>query len=86
MSSVAIDPSEAPNTKNKDGLIYDSERQVLILAFGVDYEVDLDRISTERDLLAWVCHLCEKSWMDKSRVRDFAIRVCNIKGFNPYGL
>lgn len=84
MSSVAIDPPEA--SKNPWKPVYDSERRVVVLPRGFGYEVDLDRILTERDLLAWVCHLCEKSWMDKASIREFAIMVSNIKGFNPYGV
>ncbi len=49
------------------------------------YEVDLDQINSERDLLAWVLHLAEKNWMTTTVLREFAVRVAGIKGFNIYG-
>lgn len=67
-------------------LAHDEKRQVLTLDYEYEYEIDLERIKTERDLLAWVCHLCEKSWMTAERVRAVAVKISQIKGFSIYGL
>ena len=55
---------------------------VLLLRFAYPYEVDLDRIHAECDLLAWVLHLVGKPWMGAERVEIFADAVAHIKGFN----
>ena len=49
------------------------------------YEVDLDRINSERDLLAWVLHLSEKTWATTDIISEFASRVARIKGFDIHG-
>jgi hypothetical protein len=71
-------------TQTKD-LEFDS-KHTLTLNYLYKYEIDLDRIETERDLLAWMCHLCEKSWMTTERVRAVAVKIAEIKGFDLYGL
>ena len=58
----------------------------LLLRFDYSYEVDLDRIHCERDLLAWVLQLVEKPWMGAERVKLFAYVVADIKDFNIHGL
>lgn len=50
------------------------------------YEVDLDRINSPRDVLAWVVHLAEKNWVDTEMLRDFAILACKQKGYDPFGV
>jgi hypothetical protein len=53
---------------------------------GLDpYEIDLDRIKTERDLLAWALHLTEKSWMTCSGLNHFITTVGEYKKFKIYG-
>jgi hypothetical protein len=63
-------------------IVHVRSNNVLLLRFGYDYEVDLDRIKTERDLLAWVLHLVGKPWMGAERVKMFAKVVAGIKGLN----
>jgi hypothetical protein len=50
------------------------------------YEVDLSRIKTERDLLAWALHLSEKNWMTCSLLNEFIAVVGKHKRFKLYGL
>src|SRR6185503_17765224 len=64
-----------------DKIIIDAERATCTLNFQYSYEVDLDRIQTERDLLAWVRHLANKAWMNGGRVKLFIDAVARHKGF-----
>lgn len=50
------------------------------------YEIDLNRIKTERDLLAWVRHLSEKSWITRDDLTEFITQVGEYKHFKIYGL
>ena len=38
---------------------------------GYDYAVELVRIRTRDDILMWVSHLAQKTWMTKEGLRDF---------------
>jgi hypothetical protein len=38
-----------------------------------DYEVDLDRIKTPANLMNWVAHLAEKTWMSNDAIRRFIV-------------
>lgn len=51
-----------------------------------DYEIELLRIRTERDLLAWVLHLTEKSWMTAGAIHAFVSGVGKLKNFSLFGL
>jgi hypothetical protein len=62
-------------------IVYVRSNEVMLLRFRYDYEVDLDRINTERDLLAWTLHLCGKTWMNTERVSRFSKAVAVIKDF-----
>jgi hypothetical protein len=53
---------------------------------GYFYEVDLDRIRDERDLLKWVVQLAPKLWVSKAMLEEFIVRVAEIKRFQVYGL
>jgi hypothetical protein len=72
----------------RERIVYVRNNNVLLLRFayddemGCEYELDLDRIKTERDLLAWVFHLVGKPWMRAERIKVFVIVVADIKGFN----
>lgn len=72
--------------KNLAGIIHYEHNRTLVLTWSYDYEIDLDRIKDEQDILWWVCHLSEKVWMDKDRIRAFIVAACAAKGFKkPYG-
>jgi len=49
------------------------------------YEIDLDAIENERDLLAWVLHLTEKNWIKTRHLAFFIEAVAKFKGFNLHG-
>ena len=52
---------------------------VLLIRFKYDYEVDLDRIKTERDLL-------NKTWMTARHIDRFIEAAASIKHFNVHRL
>jgi hypothetical protein len=66
----------------RERLVHVRSNNVLLLRFSYDYEVDLDRIKEERDLLAWTLHLVGKPWMTPRRTKQFIKAVAQIKGFN----
>ena len=45
------------------------------------YSIEEDRITSERDLLAWVRHLSRKTWADRKLIGEFVDVVANAKGF-----
>lgn len=67
---------------HRQRIVHVMANQTLLLRYEYDYEVDLDRIHDERDLLAWTDHLCGKTWMNTERVSHFIAAVASIKGFN----
>jgi len=69
--------------KNPDAtkIVIDEERATCTLNFDYPYEVDLDRIKSERDLLAWVRQLAGKPWMTGQRLKLFIDVVGGHKGF-----
>jgi hypothetical protein len=69
----------------KERIVHVRSNNVLRLRFAYLYEVDLDQIKTERDLLAWALHLCGKTWMTTERLHKFIEAVARIKRFNVYG-
>jgi hypothetical protein len=66
----------------RERIVYVRSNNVLLLRFAYSYEVDLDRIKTEGDLLAWTKHLVAKPWMGPERTKAFIEVVSSIKGFN----
>jgi hypothetical protein len=66
----------------RERVVHVRSNNVLLLRFQYTYEVDLDRIKTERDLLGWVLQLVGKPWTSAERVKVFADAVAEIKGFN----
>ncbi len=50
------------------------------------YHIDLARIKSKADLLGWVLHLCNKTWMNTEYLGEFIKRVCMIKGWKREGL
>jgi hypothetical protein len=70
----------------RERIVYVRSNNVLHLRLMYDYEVDLDRIKTPANLLNWVAHLAEKTWMSNDVIRRFIQAVAEIKGFNIHGL
>jgi hypothetical protein len=69
----------------QERLVYVRSNNVILLRFLYTYEVDLDRIRTERNPLGWVHHLCNKPWMNGERTKKFIEAVAEIKKFKLYG-
>lgn len=44
------------------------------------YEVELRRIASNDDLLAWVVHLTEKTWMTHDLMREFVYVAAHAAG------
>jgi hypothetical protein len=66
----------------RERIVYVRSNETLLLRFAYDYEVDLNRIESEADLLRWTLHLCEKTWMTTERLHFFIEAVAQIKKFN----
>src|ERR1700730_11193941 len=69
----------------RERIVHVRSNQTLLLRFQYDYEVDLDRINSERDLLSWALHLCGKAWMTSERVGQFIEAVAKIKKLTVHG-
>lgn len=86
-------PASAYNSSNwselfeqfyRERIVYARSNETLLLRFIYNYEIDLDEIETEGDLLRWVLHLCEKTWMTSERLHHFIEAVGTIKKLNIY--
>ena len=60
----------------------DEQLGVCILDLGYKYELDLDRIRNERDLLKWVHHLSKKVGMSIEMVPFFIDKVARFKNLD----
>jgi hypothetical protein len=69
-----------------DKIVIDPENATVTLNYAYPYEIDLDRIKTERDLLAWALHLSEKTRMNIARICAFITKVGKIKRFQRIAL
>jgi hypothetical protein len=66
-------------------IIHVRSNNTLLLRFQYDYEVDLDRIKTQGQLLGWVSHLCGKIWMTRERIHLFIEVVAAIQHIKIHG-
>jgi hypothetical protein len=61
-------------------LIYDKSVDVLeIRLHDYPYEVDLEQVLNQHDLVVWIHHLTEKNWVDCDLINAFIERVYEIK-------
>jgi len=63
---------------------FHKNNMTVVINLAYPYEVDLDRIKNEIDLLIWVHHLSEKTWMTTEVLSDFMEKVAEIKGLKIY--
>jgi hypothetical protein len=84
----AAEPGAPPPVAEPEStrIAIDPSRGLLILRFAGDYPIELKRIHTERDLLAWTMHLAGKDWMSRERLAAFIEAVAKYKGFKVHGL
>src|SRR6516225_2389060 len=52
----------------QERIVYVPSNETLLVRFRYDYEIDLERINSEADLLCWALHLCGKTWMNTERL------------------
>ena len=80
------DWSRAYDQYYQEHIVYVRGNSTVVLRFQYDYEVDLDRIRNEGDLLRWSLHLCGKTWMNTARLAKFIQAVADIKKLRIHGL
>lgn len=67
-------------------IVIDKKLRTCTLHFGgYPYEIDLDQIRTEADLLSRVHHLSGKVWMTATRFRRLIDTITQHKRFKLYG-
>jgi hypothetical protein len=52
------------------------EDSILIVNVEYVYEIELSRITDYGQILGWVNHLCEKTWMNPTLIRRFISVAC----------
>ncbi|SRR5579885_1088502 len=57
-----------------------TKRGLCVLHFAQPYEIDLDRVNNETELLSWAYHLAGKPWMDCSRLKHVIRAIAEAKG------
>ena len=72
----------AEERKLRKQIAIDPKNAVCTITITYPYEVDLDRIRTERDLLRWAYHLSGKVWMHREHIKYFIAKVAEFKGFD----
>lgn len=53
----------------------------LVLDFAYPYQIELSRLKSWRDLVAWVHHFCGKGWMNPHRIEFFIDAVLKLRGW-----
>lgn len=83
ISVADIDKEVEEYEKQMDAVfVYDPQYGCIILNIAYPYEIELERIKDSNDLIHWIHHLCEKTWMDTDYLSEFIERVYKIKGWN----
>jgi hypothetical protein len=67
-------------------IVYVRGNHTLVLRFRYDYDIDLNRIPSESQLLRWVLRMTEKTWMNSRYLHHFILAVADIKNFRVHGL
>lgn len=70
-------PTTVTYNKNIDAI-------VLLTPTNHEYTIELNRINTKGEIVSWVHHLSEKSWVTTLMIGDFIKKVCEVKKWNPY--
>ena len=63
---------------------HEKRLNTVTIRIGRPYQVNLDRIPDHIALMWWCAHLCEKTWMEPMVLREFILRVCKAKGWDPH--
>jgi len=63
-------------------ILYRKSNQTLLLRFAYPYQIDLDTIQSQSDLLRWVYHLSAKNWVTSELLNHLIEKVADIKSFN----
>lgn len=62
-------------TPRPTGIRITKSRNALTLRWGAwkhaPYDIGLNELKTERDILKWTLHLAEKSWVSREQLEDF---------------
>lgn len=70
-----------PKVTIKNGCVYLARPN---MPPGHDYEIDLDRLQTPRDLVGWIYQIIPKTWADEWLVKEFIDVVCAHRGWSQY--
>jgi hypothetical protein len=85
MSIRDLEIASNAHKKKMDKIVrFHKSNMTIVINLAYPYEIDLDRIKNETDLLIWVNHLCEKTWMTAEVLSDFMEKVAEIKGLKIY--
>lgn len=65
----------AESRADEQNIVVDPRGETITLNFAYPYEIDLGRIKTAHDLLAWTQHLAGKYWMTTAGLKQFIRKV-----------
>ncbi len=68
--------------KQRSTVTHDSGHITLHDDNGSCYDIAIDRVSSEKDILSWVLHLGEKNWVSKSMIVKFIEIGMRINGMS----
>ena len=83
---VAAPLGQLKRRQSSGKVVINASNNTATLHYAYPYEIDLDPVRTERDLLAWALHLCEKNWMDTERLHEVVVTIAKHKGFELHRL
>ncbi len=53
----------------------DKKEGLLVINVEYPYCIELSRLKSKKDVLAWVAHICEKTWVDTDIIWEFIDRI-----------
>jgi hypothetical protein len=82
-----VESSGRPEDRDdRQRIVYVRSNHTLVLQFRYDYDIDLNWIRSESQLLRWVLHLSEKTGINSRHRHHFILAVADIKNFRVHGL
>lgn len=78
LSDPATERADANGIEVSDGYVS--------LKWRYSYDIRLNQIKTQSDLLKWYVHLSQKTWMTANRMNLFISAVMDVKGWDKYGI
>lgn len=83
MPIVELDDDMLRAMRERDALLAEQVKIVegyIVVNVSYEYNINLETINSAQDVLGWVFHLTEKTWMNTDVLRRFIQVACGARG------